>query len=308
MKILTKSFSQFVYGRLVPAALIFPLATSVFAQNSAPDISTISPDLVIPPITAGAPAPGKRVFYRLPDDPATVPEMVLYLPADWTPEKRFPVIVEYAGNGNYTNQYGDVSTGRPEGSQLGYGLTGGAGAIWVCLPFLNEAGDGLAITWWGDAPAHKPDATVAFAKRAVPAICALFSGDPERVVLCGFSRGALACNAIDLHDDAIAPLWRGFFCYSHYDGVRERWPYAGSDCATALTRLGRLAGRPQLICQENPVEATREYLASTGVKGGFTFLKTGFRNHNDGWLLRPSPAREVAREWLRRVLSGHGAE
>lgn len=100
MKTLTTSFSQFVYGRLVPAALIFPLATSVFAQNSAPDISTIPPVLVIPEVTAEVPAPGKRVFYRLAGDDAAVPSMVLYLPTDWTPEKRFPVIVEYAGNRN----------------------------------------------------------------------------------------------------------------------------------------------------------------------------------------------------------------
>jgi len=283
------------------------IALSATTSAADPDISTIAPDLVIPPITSGEPAPGKRVFYRLPGDAATVPEMVLYLPRDWTPEKRFPVIVEYAGNGNYKNKYGDVSTGRPEGSQLGYGLSGGTGAIWVCLPFLNGAGDGLAITWWGDHPERRPEATVALAKRAVPAICERFSGDRERVILCGFSRGALACNAIGLHDEEIAGLWRGFLCYSHYDGVIERWPYAGSDRAAALARLQRLAGRPQFICQEGSVEATREYLASTGVRGDFTFLKTGFRNHNDGWLLRPSPARDAARVWLGRVLSGDGA-
>ena len=106
------------------------LALPSMTAAADPNISTVPPDLFIPPITSGEPAAGKRVFYRLPDDVATVPEIVLYLPTDWTPEKRFPVIVEYAGNGNYQNKYGDVSTGRPEGSQLGYGLTGGAGAIY----------------------------------------------------------------------------------------------------------------------------------------------------------------------------------
>ena len=52
------------------------------------------------------------------------------------------------------------------------------------------------------------------------------------------------------------------------------------------------------------MEATREYLASTGIQGDFTFLKTGFRNHNDAWTLRPSPARDKAREWLQRVVKG----
>ena len=137
----------------------------------------------------------------------------------------------------------------------------------------------------------------------MPAICDLFSGDAGRVLLCGFSRGALACNAIGLHDDEIAKLWRGFFCYSHYDGVIERWPYAGSDRAAAMTRLHRLTGRPQFLCQEGSVEATRKYLEATGVRGDFTFLKTGFRNHNDAWLLRSSPAREEARAWFKRVMS-----
>ena len=288
-----------------PLYLYFALFISspVLSQETGIDIKSISPDLIVPKVENTTPAPGKRVFYRLPGDPDTVPAMVLYLPTDWTPEKRFPVLCEYAGNGNYQNAFGDVSTGRPEGSQLGYGLSGGTGFIWVCLPFLNGAGDELAITWWGDAPEHRPEATVAFAKRAVPAICESFAGDPKRVILCGFSRGDLACNVIGLHDDEIAGLWRGFFCYSHYDGVREAWPYAGSDHASALTRLRRLGLRPQFICQENSVEATKRYLRELGIAGEFTFTASGFRNHNDAWLLRPSPARDMARAWLQRILA-----
>jgi len=44
------------------------------------------------------------------------------------------VIVEYAGNGNYANKYGDVSSGEVEGSKLGYGISGGTGFIWICMP------------------------------------------------------------------------------------------------------------------------------------------------------------------------------
>jgi len=49
-------------------------------------------------------------------------------------------------------------------TRLGYGLSGGRGWVWACLPFLDEAGDGVAITWWGDAPEFRPDRTVAFIK------------------------------------------------------------------------------------------------------------------------------------------------
>lgn len=219
------------------------------ARADNPDISTIAPDLVIPPVTSEAPAAGKRVFYRLPEDPDSVPHMVLYLPTDWTPGKRYPILVEYAGNGNYKNAYGDVSSGRPESSQLGYGLSGGEGYLWVCLPFLNDAGDELALTWWGDRPQYRPDSTVAFAKRAVPEICRLFSGDSERVILCGFSRGALACNAIGLFDDEIARLWRGFFCYSHHEG--------GSG-EMALRRVGPGVGE---IETASPRETSAVYLS-----------------------------------------------
>jgi hypothetical protein len=289
--------------RLAGLAVFLALNATAGAQT---DISTVAPDLTVPPVENVAPAPGKRVFYRLPGDPENVPAMVLYLPTNWSPEKKYPVLCEYAGNGNYQNAFGDISTGRPEGSQLGYGLSGGKGFIWVCLPFLNDAGDGLAITWWGDKPTHRPEATVAHAKRAVPAICAAFSGDPGSVILCGFSRGAIACNAIGLHDDEIAKLWRGFVCYSHYDGVRG-WPFAGADRDSALTRLRRLGNRPQFICHEEVssagvmLDATRAYLKSSEIAGDFTFQTTGFRNHNDAWTLRPSPAREAARAWLKKV-------
>ncbi|MCB1235260.1 MAG: hypothetical protein KDM91_09335 [Verrucomicrobiae bacterium] len=297
--------------RTAAISLVMTMAATVSGQEpSPPDIATVEPDLVLPEIEIdAAPAPGKRVFWRPPGDPAEVPPLVLYLPVDWSPGKKFPVLCEYAGNGNFKNAIGDISTGRPEGSKLGYGLSGGKGCIWACLPFLNDAGDALAITWWGSPPTHRPDATVAHAKRAVPAVCAAFSGDPDRVILCGFSRGAIACNAIGLHDEEIAKRWRGFFCYSHYDGAREGWPFAGADRASALVRLRRLGNRPQFLCQEGVrsagvgLDATRKYLAETGLTGDFTFVSTGFRNHNDAWLLRPSPARAAAREWLARVIS-----
>lgn len=264
-----------------------------------PDISSIPADLSVPEITDGPPAAGKRVRVELFAD---TPPVILYLPTDWTPDKKFPVIIELAGNGNYKNSYGDISTGLPEGSKLGYGLTGGKGFIWACVPFLNEAGNKVAITWWGDPPDYRPDSTVAFLKRAIPALCERFSGDPQRVILCGFSRGAIAANAIGLHDDEIAALWRGFICYSHYDGISTRWPFAGADSVSARQRLARLQGRPQLICCESTITGTRRHLESTGITGDFTFLESGFRNHNDAWTLRPSPARDAARAWLADVI------
>ena len=68
-----------------------------------------------------------------------------------------------------------------------------------------------------------------------------------------------------------------------------------------------MGDRPQFICQEGTpsagvgLDSTRAYLKDSGIAGDFTFAVTGFRNHNDAWLLRPSPARDAAREWLSWV-------
>ncbi len=136
----------------------------------------------------------------------------------------------------------------------------------------------------------------------VPWICTNFGGDSKSVVLCGFSRGAIACNYLGLYDDDIAKLWRAFIPYSHYDGVK-RWPYPGSDPQSAQQRLKRLSGRPQFICHEGTgVSGTQKFLDSTGIEGKFIFQATGFRNHNDAWLLRPSTARKEMRKWLGETL------
>lgn len=267
-----------------------------------PDIRSVPTDLTVPGLTEGSPAPGKRVKHTLADFQATPVYHVLYLPTDWKPDAKLPVIVEFAGNGGYSNRFGDISTGRPEGSNLGYGLSAGRGFLWLCVPYLNAAGNDLALTWWGDAANRDPQPTLKYCREAVQRVCRDFGGDDSRVVLLGFSRGAIACNYLGLHDDATARLWRAFFAYSHYDGVRQ-WPYPSSDRASALTRLQRLAGRPQFICGEagNAAE-TETYLKPLLPNAtNLTFQSTGFRNHNDAWLLRPSPARTAARRWLNEV-------
>lgn len=281
---------------------VFTLAFVTLLSASAaelPDIRSVAPDLRTPPMLQAAPAPGKRVRQTTPGWESTAVHHALYLPTNWRADGKFPVIVEYAGNGNYSNKFGDVSLGTVEGSNLGYGLSGGSNFIWVCLPYV-KATDGRkenAVTWWGDV-----SETVAYCKRTVRFVCEQFGGDSNRVVLVGFSRGAIAGNFIGLHDDEIARLWRGFLCHSHYNGVRTNWPYAGADRASALERLKRLNGRPQFISHEGSIDPTRNYLESTGVSGAFTFVPLPYRNHTDQWVLRSIPERERARAWLAEIL------
>ena len=265
------------------------------------DISSVPPDLHIPPLSAGPPGAGLRVAQATPGWETTAAHHLLYLPADWTPRRRFPVLVEYAGNGGFKNTFGDVSDGTVEGSRLGYGLSGGVGFIWICMPFVEVAPEGgkqNAAKWWGNV-----EETKRYCIATVKDVCQKWGGDRERVILCGFSRGSIACNYIGLHDDEIASLWAGFLCHSHYDGVIEAWRYPLSDRDSALTRLQRLGSRPQFISHEGSVAATEKWLSSTGLKGRWTFVGLPYRNHSDEWVLRDIPERRQAREWLQQFAS-----
>ncbi len=283
-------------NRTLLATLLLTQLTVAAQVGSYPDIRTVPADLTVPPVEIGPPRAGARVAVTPPEYKDTGVHHVLYLPENWQRGKRFAVLVEYAGNGDYRNAYGDVSTGEVEGSKLGYGISGGRDYIWLCLPYISEDGAQNQTVWWGDTKA-----TVTYAKREVARVCEQWGGDPGRIVLCGFSRGAIACGYIGLHDDEVAAIWRAFIPYSHYDGVRE-WDYPDSDKTAAQTRLRRIAGRPSFIIDEsNSLAKTRTYIESTGINAPFTYYPLPFRNHSDAWALRDIPARHAVRNWLRTL-------
>jgi hypothetical protein len=255
------------------------------------DIETVPPDLITPQASNESPAPGKRVRQFNENYEGSGVYHLLYLPTDWEKGKKYPVIVEYAGNKWRT------SPGTVEGSNLGYGISGGKGVIWICMPFVDKDNQINATTWWGDV-----EATVGYCIKTVERVCNEYGGDSSNIFIAGFSRGAIACNFIGLHNDEIASLWQGFICHSHYDGVRK-WDYEGSDPESAAIRLNRLSNRPQFICQEKSVAATKAYLKSAYPSGRFTFKSLPFHNHTDTWVLREIPQRKVLRKWLSRNLS-----
>ncbi len=299
--------------------IVFAISMPTCAQEW-PDIRSLPADLTVPEMTTMEPAAGRRVR-RVLDVPSSAADPksnrvyhTLYLPSDWDRTKQYPIIVELPGNGGYRDALGDECSGRPEGCSLGYGITAGEKFIWLCLPFLNDSGDDVAIQWWGTSPQYRPDSTIRYLKAAIDDACHNFGGRSDQIVLCGFSRGAIACNAIGLHDDETAKLWRAFIVCSHYDGVRS-WPFPDSDKASARQRLERLGDRPQFICGErDQVESTRKYLADVFREANtptsdptlsdprFTLMSTGFRNHNDQWILRPSETRTKLRAWLANVV------
>ena len=108
---------------------------------------------------------GKQVLQFLPRYAGTEVAHALYLPTDWSPGKRFPVLIEYRGNNHRVKDRGG----------LGYGISGGKGFIWAVLPFVSLDHKQDMDWWWGDV-----GATVAYVKEAVPAICRQWGGDPRR--------------------------------------------------------------------------------------------------------------------------------
>jgi hypothetical protein len=272
------------------------LLTAVTTAAELPDLRTVPADLNVPALSEGAPAAGKRVKHWLKEYEGTQLYHVLYLPTDWKQGARFPVIVEYAGNGGYSNRFGDVSLGVPEGSKLGYGISAGKGYLWLCVPYVGAGRTNVCTRWWGDV-----DATLDYCRKAVRMVCEQYGGDFAAVVLTGFSRGAIACGYLGLHNDEVARLWRAFIPYSHYDGMQP-WPYPASDTASAYARMKRLNGRPTFFVHECPGDVARKFLDASGVTAPFTLQPAPFRNHNNEWILRDTPARSALRNWLKTVL------
>ena len=293
-------------------------------RTAHPDVMTIPADVVMPVLEPGDPRPGTLVLQQLPTYAGTTIAHTVYLPTDWIPGQQYPVMVEYLGN---TAQVRDVKA-------IGPGLHGGQPFIWVILPFIATDHTRDLDWWWGDV-----EATVAYAKEAVPAICRQWGGDPDRVVLVGYSRGAIACNYIGLHDEAIAKLWRGMMAISHYDDGHIPWGMTPEEQQLAPERVRRLGRIPQYIAAEHctptytppkdllqqlhernivtfdqaesefhlqPVqlwEKTRRFLRLHQPQGQFTFADLPWVNHESACLLRDTPERHHMRAWLAHVIS-----
>ncbi len=270
--------------------LIYLFFTFLFLSADAQsNLNEIAAMFEVPQMVADVPSPGKRVKQLTSGWETSSVYHALYLPTDWKTDRLWPVLVEYPGNGGYSNQLGDFSDGTVEGCEMGYGLSQGRGFIWVSLPFVSQDGE-VALKWWGDV-----EMTKRYCIETVREICRLYNGDPDRVILSGFSRGAIACNYIGLHDDEIAKLWCGMICHSHYEGEfkhpavdENQWP----------ERLARLGKRPQFISHEVSVEPIVDVIEATSFRGDLTFKTLPFKNHSARWTRCDLPIRNSAVSWL----------
>ncbi len=277
---------------------VFSIGFSLYVASALfADDKPTTRDLVTPEMTTDEPAAGRRVRQVAPEYSGTEVYHALYLPVDWKPGEKYPLIIEYTGN-----RFAESgSTGEVKDANLGYGLTGGKGFIWVSMPYIEKGGQRNAVLWWGDK-----QATTDYCKTNLPRICKQFGGDLTSVFICGFSRGAIGTSYIGLADDEIASFWKGMITHDHFDGDRM-WGYPESDRKSALLRLARLKGRPVLVCGE-----ANDFLREHLEMAKFTFLKPPvgeifeipegkvINPHTDLWMHRDSKYREEARQWLNQ--------
>ena len=280
------------------------LRTVFFVATAALGTGIHAADLVTPPMSFDAPAAGKRVWQQAPEYRGTDVYHSLYLPRKWIPEEKYPVLVEFTGN-KFPPSKG---SGEVKDANLGYGISGGTQFIWIVMPYIAMDKNHNAVTWWGNR-----EATVQYCKQNISRICEEFGGDLDNLLICGFSRGAIATSYIGLADDEIAGLWKAVITHDHFDGVRK-WPYPHSDRQSALHRLSRLQGRPVLVCGLHATAVRKEFLAEYLELADFTFLDVPvhsifnipegpyLHSHTDLWMHRPSSYRDCVRNWVQKVI------
>lgn len=162
--------------------------------------------------TSGSPAASSRVKVNIAGWNANVWHS-LYLPSNYSTSRTWPIIIELPGN---LYSYGN---GTPDDYYMGHGLSQGKDFIWVVAPFLNTLGTANAPTWWGDGTINGDYAkTIEYWDAIIADLVANYHGDSTKVVLMGFSRGAIAVNFIGTSSDIQAAKFVGFMPHSHHDG------------------------------------------------------------------------------------------
>ena len=260
------------------------VALSNLAANGEANEPFVAPPgrLIVPEMTDEEPAPGKRVKEQLPAYRDTGIYHALYLPEDWKPGGRYPVIVEYSGNEWFASCY---STGLPEGGNMGYGMSKGRGYIWVGAPCVNIARDAVQKVWADE------QATADYAVELVRWICENYGGDPGAVFLTGFSRGGIYCNRIGLHNDTVADLWLAFHPCQHYE--TDMFPGALSE------RMPRIRGRATFHTDNDKPEI-RKMFEPLGFP--VQWVDSGLQYHADAMLLDDRPSTLALRQWMAEVL------
>ena len=187
--------------------------------------------------TVASPSAGERVKVNLAGWNAAIYHS-LYLPQNYSTDRTWPIIIDLPGNANH------FENGLPDGDcYLGWGLSKGVNFIWALCPFINTAETAMAPTWWGDGSSPTTQgiaSTVHYITDLIANIVANYHGDINKVVLMGWSRGAIACGYIGCSSDVMASKFISWMPHSHHDG--GTYTPAG-----AATRLARMLGKKTCI-------------------------------------------------------------
>ena len=248
----------------------------------------------VPEMMNGTPAAGRRVRYQLPVDVDNGIYCALYLPPDWKPGERYPVIAEFPGN-IFFNARSCWSTGRPEQCAMGYGLSSGARAIWVSLPFVNRSSGEIAEAGFGS---DRGEDTTHYVMEVIDNICNNWGGDRSNLFLCGFSRGAIACGYIGLRNDQIARLWKGFVACQHYDG--SDWRQSGME--EAVERAPRFNGKA-IFQVDNSQEKYQPVVDATDASVKWTWARSGLGYHATSMFLDDRPSMKQLRQWFSDLVN-----
>lgn len=241
-----------------------------------------------PPMTEGEPAAGKWVRQVADEWKGTGVYHALYLPTNWEPGRKYPVIVEYAPN------RWEVLTGKVEDCRLGYYQSGGKDFIWVVMPYVDPVKKENVVWWWGSE-----EETIRYALTNLRRLCERWGGDPNAVFFTGFSRGAIAAGYLGLRDDDVADVWLAFLPHSHADG--GRFTPEG-----ARERLARAKGRPTFITYGSKDDGKNESPKCVKLlrELGYPVVDREIEglHHTDLYFERDTPVRRELREWMRDVL------
>ena len=243
-----------------------------------------------PAMTDGEAAPGKWVRQYADEYRGTRVFHALYLPTNWRPGGKYPVIVEYA-----PNQWAPARlTGKVEDCRMGFYLAAGRDFIWVVMPYVDPVKKENVVLWWGDE-----DATVKYCVANLRRICEQYGGDQNAVFITGFSRGAIACGYLGLRDETAADIWLAFLPHSHIDG--GRFTPKG-----ARERLARTRGRATFVTCGSKDDGRNESPKGAAILRELKFpvveREIAGLEHTDLWIEKDSPTRREMREWIAEVL------
>ena len=244
--------------------------------------STIRKD--VKAVKAGDPVPGERVLRILNGFAETRLHHILRLPKNWTPDRTYPIIVDYPGN-VFFHKY-CYSTGLTRNSNHGPAMVNGSDYILLQLPYIRSNGLEEENKGWGD-----PNRTVEYALAAIEETISQFGGDSNLILLTGFSRGAYGADYIGLRTPEIADIWHGFILSQGHPKSSGGW---NGSSEGFYKRLARLGSRPAFLSRARWEGATQTNSADPGL---------GSNVHADVGFLEPSAAANRLEAWIQDVIA-----